>query len=117
MKHSKKRDLILSLFKDRSLLTANQVSDKLPEIDRVTVYRNLTMLTTLGILREVTIRKGISSYELNTVGDTHQHLICESCEKVIPVDVDMNKFKDILPKDISFKDVEINLKGRCKDCK
>ncbi len=117
MKHSTKRDLILKLFKDRSLLTANDVINKLPQIDKVTIYRNLTLLTSLGILREVNIKKGISSFELNIEGDYHQHFICKNCEKVIPVDVDIKKLKKILPKEISFSNIELNLSGKCRDCK
>lgn len=115
MKHSKKRDLIISLFKDGTLLTANEVSGILPNIDRVTVYRNLAMLVQLGILREVNIRKGISSFELNT--DNHQHLICDKCKKIVHVSLDTNKLRDILPKNILFNNIEINLKGICSDCK
>lgn len=117
MKHSKKRQEIISIFEKGDLFTATEVCEKLPEIDRATIYRNLSMLSHKGILREVNVKKGISSFELNRLGDYHQHFICEDCEKITPVDVDIEKIKSILPKGIEFQDFELNLKGVCPECK
>ncbi len=117
MKHSKKRQQIISIFEKGDLLTATEVCSLVPEIDRATIYRNLAMLSAKGILREVNVKKGITSYELNKQGDYHQHFICDDCEKIIPVEVDVEKIKSILPQGIDFEDFELNLKGICPDCK
>ena len=115
MKNSKKRDQILKLFEKGELLTANEVCDKLNTIDRATIYRNINLFVELGILREVNVKKGISSYELNT--DHHQHFICTDCEKIIPVEVDDRVIKEFLPVGVEVSDFELNLKGKCTDCK
>lgn len=116
-KNSKKRDQILEVFAKGDLLTANEVCEKLAKVDRATVYRNLTFFVEQGILREVHVRKGISSYELNHQGDTHQHLVCEDCEKVVPIDIKFEDLKKVLPKGVEFREFELNLKGKCEECK
>lgn len=117
MRNSKKRNKIIEVFENGDLLTAKEVYERLPDLDKATIYRNLSFLTSEGFLREVNIRKGVSSYELNKDNDFHQHFICRNCEKIIPVDVNPNKIKKILPKEIEFEEFELNLKGRCADCK
>lgn len=116
-KRSKKRDLILKVFENGDLLDANEVCKKLPNIDRATVYRNLTLFVEQKILREVNIKKGVAHYELNEEGDYHQHFICEGCDKVIPVDVDPELIKFFTPVGVEVKDFELNLKGKCEGCK
>lgn len=117
MRNSKKRNKIISFFSKGDLLTAAEVSRRLKDVDRATVYRNLALLTSEGILREVNLKKGISSYEINKEGDHHQHFICDNCEKVIPVDVDINVISKIVPAGVELDDFELNLKGKCTDCK
>lgn len=117
MRNSKKRNQIIEIFKNGDLLTANEVFEKVKDLDRATVYRNLSLLTSEGILREVNIIKGTSSYEINKENDYHQHFICYNCEKVLPVNVNLIELKKILPKEVEFEEFELNLKGKCKECK
>ena len=117
MRNSKKRNQIINFFRSGDLLTASEVTKKLPDIDRATIYRNLALLTSEGVLREVNLKKGISSYELNHEGDYHQHFICENCEKVIPVDVDIREISKIVPAGVELENFELNLKGKCEECK
>ncbi len=117
MRNSKKRNQIIEVFKNGDLLTANEVCEKLKDLDRATVYRNLSLLTSEGVLREVNIKKGVSSYELNKENDFHQHFICNNCEKILPVDISIQDIKKILPKNVEFEEFELNLKGKCTDCK
>jgi len=116
MKKSKKRDKIVNIFQDGSLLDANQVCEKLPSLDRATIYRNLNLLTEEGILRKVNLKEGISSYELAKEGDYHQHFICKNCEQIIPVSIDRKFIEDCMPAGIKLMEFEVNLKGECKDC-
>lgn len=117
MKHSEKREKILEIFRSGDLLTANEVCEKVPEVDRATIYRNLKLFVEQGILREVNINKGISSYEIKVQNDNHQHFICENCEKVIPIDIDPKVIEKVIPEGIEVEDFELNLKGRCGECK
>jgi Fur family ferric uptake transcriptional regulator len=115
MKHSLKREKIIKLFEKCHLLTATDICLKLSDIDRATIYRNLSLLVGVGILREVHINKDITSYEKAGESD-HQHFVCSNCDKVLAVEVDANKFKELLPNNIKLEDFELNLKGKCSNC-
>ena len=129
MRKSQKREKILEIFKNGDLLTAHQVAERLPDIDRATIYRNIALYVEQGILREVNVQKNVSSYEINKEHDYHQHFICNNCNKIIPVDInpefrmELNLFpenpediKKIIPKFLIVKDFELNIKGLCKNC-
>lgn len=116
VRSSKKREQILNLFNKGDLLTANDICQKLPNIDKVTIYRNLSLFVSQGDLREVHVQKGITSYEKTIVGDNHQHLVCQQCHKVEHIDLKTNDLKKILP-NINFVGFELNLVGNCSDCK
>lgn len=115
MNKSKKRDKIVKIFEKGDLLTAQEIVDKLSDIDRATIYRNLTKLTEAGILREVHVKKGVSSYEIAKPHDYHQHLICTNCEKVIPIDISPSDVKKLIP-GVEFDEFELNLRGKCPNC-
>jgi Fur family ferric uptake transcriptional regulator len=58
------------------------VKKREPLVGRVTVYRTLEHLVASGMVEELSIAKGVATYE-HTVGHTHHdHLICTSCGKV-----------------------------------
>lgn len=116
-KLTKKRKMILDIFKNGDLLTANDICKKLPSIDRATVYRSLTYFVQMGFLREVNIKKGVSSFEILAPGDNHQHFICEKCNKVVHIQIDKNIVRNFVPSEYEVKSFELNLKGRCKKCK
>lgn len=116
MKYTQKREKIIEIFRNGSLLTANEVYNQLSGVDRATVYRNLDLLTKEGILRKVNVKEGISSYEINHADDNHQHFICTKCDKILPVEVNTEIIHKILPKGIEFEDFELNVKGKCGDC-
>lgn len=70
-------------------LSADQLVDKLqieyPEIGRMTVYRTLDLLSSLGVLRAVYQGGGAAHYIL-LEGGHHHHLICAVCHQVIEID-------------------------------
>lgn len=115
--HSKKREQIVELFKDGSLLTAKAICSQLPNIDRATIYRTLSTLVKLGTLREVHLYKEYSHYELMHEGDTHQHFICTQCDKILPIEVEKDLVTQLLPDNVEALEFELNVKGTCNDCK
>jgi Fe2+ or Zn2+ uptake regulation protein len=117
LKHSQKREQILQLLKDGSLLTATEICEKLPHIDRATIYRNLDLFTRQGFLRKVNVKEGVASYEITHEGDNHQHFICSNCEKIIPIDIDKHMIEKLAPKGVKLENFELNVKGKCEDCK
>lgn len=65
----------------------SQVKLQHPEVAESTIYRNLSTLEELGVVEHVHLGHGPSTYHL--AEDTHQHLLCELCGKVIEVPEEM----------------------------
>ena len=62
-----------------------------PDVSLDTIYRNLTLLTDLGIVHEIHRPSG-NVYELVKPGHHHHHLICTECGKTECIDIcPMNK--------------------------
>ena len=62
-----------------------------PDVSLDTIYRNLTLLTDLGIVHEIHRTSG-NVYELVKPGHHHHHLICTECGKTECIDIcPMNK--------------------------
>jgi Fur family transcriptional regulator, ferric uptake regulator len=61
----------------------SQVKLQHPEVAESTIYRNLATLEDLGVVEHVHLGHGPSTYHLTE--DSHQHLLCERCGKVIEV--------------------------------
>ena len=86
LKVTPKRVAILNIISSaKKPLTTSEIEKKLErsadKIDQVTVYRNINIFVKVGILKELSIKKGISHYEYN-YGHTHHHIICTDCGTV-----------------------------------
>ncbi|MEL7224292.1 MAG: transcriptional repressor [Cyanobacteria bacterium P01_D01_bin.36] len=69
-------------------LSADDLHDLLKEngnrIGLSTVYRNLKMMSRMGILRELELAEGQKRYEINQPAPHHHHhMICIRCNKTI----------------------------------
>lgn len=114
---SKKREKILEIFKKGGLMTANDVIERLPDIDQATIYRNINKFVEKGTLKEIKINRGISSYEYHSK-DEHQHFICNDCDKILHVDIDPSKLQNLVKSSgVEAQEFELNIRGKCKDCK
>ena len=86
MRYSSQRDTVLKVVKAaRDHPTADtiysRVRAELPKISLGTVYRNLSLLSDMGLITTLeTLDKSIH-YDGNT--DSHSHFICERCSKII----------------------------------
>src|SRR4051812_47093764 len=58
------------------------VKKREPLVGRVTVYRTLSHLVEAGMVDELSMEKGVSTYEHTTGHNHHDHLICMSCHRV-----------------------------------
>lgn len=105
------------------LLDASDIYEKLikvnKEINFSTVYRNIEMLTKIGIIKKNNLENGKSAYQL-VIGDKHGHqLICKACGKVKTINdcpfekIDKEVFdrNDFMPDSHKFE-----IYGFCKKC-
>lgn len=108
-------------------LSAEEVYDilKTKEFDfgLATVYRNVELLSSLGILSKINFDDGRTRYELNSSDpQTHQHhhLICLKCRKIIEFEEDLlDNLEKVINQKSGFDIVnhEVKFYGYCADCK
>lgn len=88
---SSQREMILNVFQDLPQgkhLSATQLHKLLVQQDHPiglpTVYRNLKLMSHMGILRELELPHGRKHYELSQpYKNRHHHLICVKCNQTI----------------------------------
>ena len=129
-KMTPQRKEILQIFIencDGQHLSAEEVYELLREKDfdfgLATVYRNVELLTSLGILNRIDFGDGRSRYELSTADPQihqHHHLICLKCKKVIEFEEDfLDDVEKIISEKSEFQIInhEVKFFGYCKDCR
>ena len=93
---SKQRQIIYDMIMNNPVHpTADYIYNTLkveyPDLSLGTVYRNLNVLTEMGMIIKITSEANSEHYDGNT--DCHYHLMCEECHDIF--DVDIPYFKDI----------------------
>ncbi|MFY9177398.1 MAG: transcriptional repressor [Caldicoprobacterales bacterium] len=125
---TKQRKLILEqFFITKRHLTVEDIYQRLKgfNIGLATVYRNVKIFTSIGIIKEISV-DGVSYYELKIYSKKplHLHFQCINCNDIIDIDereVALNYIR--LNKDIEktnnleIYDVNIMLIGLCKKCR
>lgn len=77
----KRTAILLALSGEKKPISAPLLLKKIIKkvsMDEVTLYRNLSLLSFSGLIKELNIRKGVSLYEIER-GDHHHHITCTSC--------------------------------------
>lgn len=120
LKSTKTRKEILELLETNSLLSAEQIYEKLKNsnIKISSIYRNLsTFLEENMIIKSVGL-DNISYYQLNTSHHKHQ-LKCTNCNKTIIIEeCPLHEIEAQLEKSTGFKIMShsFEFSGLCKDC-
>jgi Fur family peroxide stress response transcriptional regulator len=122
MKFSRQREIIYNQVKQNPVHpTADEVYTSLkkdnPNLSLGTVYRNLNMLSDMGMLLKIHIADGSDRFDGRT--DNHYHMICDKCGKVFDVELDI---LDEIKKTVRGHEghiltrVTLNLSGICASC-
>ncbi len=87
-----------------------------------TIYRTLQIFDSLDIVRKLDFDGRAYRYEISDDHDVHQHhhLICERCESVTEVHLDLlDSLEEIVEVDYDFtiSDHTVKIFGICADCK
>ncbi len=88
---SKQRQLIYdTIMADPVHPAADVIYAKLhalhPELSLGTVYRNLNVLSEMGVIKKIDSRLKAERYDGRT--DDHYHMVCECCGKLFDVETD-----------------------------
>jgi len=112
------------LFKATTPLSVNTIRQALEtkaNIDKVTVYRILSLFRQRGIIREIASAGGANYFEMATLENPlHPHFSCRNCGAftcLAPLSFTQAP-ELLLPKDdYSIDHIEINISGLCACCR
>jgi len=109
------------LFKDGSHPTAEELYQhmkrEMPDISRTTIYNTLSALDRMGLIDTVHNRVEESArYDPNT--DTHHHLLCTKCGKMVDVDVELQDVRLSRTESRGFQlhKKQMTFFGLCPEC-
>jgi len=93
------------------------VNLKKHSIDKVTIYRILTSLVKLKVVREINLGDREARYELSNC-EHHHHLVCENCGQIEDIELREDEILKEVGKQSSFKVKSHSLEffGICQDC-
>lgn len=106
---------------DGEPLSHNQISEQLTHSgERSTLYRNLTTLTRVGLLRRIELGDRVWRFEYARGASharQHPHFVCTECG-VIKCLTKVRIVADRMraPGAIKRGEIEIQVRGRCDDC-
>lgn len=84
---------------------------------RATVYRTVSLLVDAGLLVEIELGDGITTYDPNVIdSDTHNHLICVDCGQVSEFDdPHLDVLSDCLTRRLGFQATKktLRIEGCC----
>jgi Fe2+ or Zn2+ uptake regulation protein len=114
IKLTEKRKKILDILKKHEgVFSANDIHQRLPQIDLVTIYRNLDLFTKEKMIKKVSLSDDEIQYEYQS--DPHHHAICTDCKKVIHFNTSDEKIKKVLNIDnFEIDEIDLVVKGKCK---
>ena len=114
MRQTKHRQTILDyLDHTPRALSAAEIHAALPEINLVTIYRNLESFVKNEQVTKLHFGKKEATYEKQH--EPHHHAVCSDCDKVIHFTLDdKNLKKEFSLPGFDIKTIEITLKGKCK---
>lgn len=99
--------------------TIEELSDRLPNIGRATVFRTIKLLQELDIVCRVPLEDGGIRYERSRSGHHHHHLICSECGSVTefsdPV-LDETIERSATTASFELDGHSAELYGRCASC-
>ena len=117
-----RRAVFEAILDRRDHPTADQVFQavhpRLPQLSRMTVYRILGTLVSLGLLSK-TCHPG-SSVRFDPKLDQHHHLVCLDCGDIIDLeDARLNKlpWPDVGRQGFQIEDYHIHFRGQCTRCR
>jgi len=110
---TQKRNKILDVLKSTChTLSASDIHKKIPEIDLVTIYRNLDLFTKEKLIRQVHLGTEEAQYEYQK--EPHHHAVCTDCEKIIHFTAPDEKIKKLLGlEDFAVDEIEVTVRGIC----
>jgi Fur family zinc uptake transcriptional regulator len=88
---------------------------KYPGVSFDTVYRNLRLLSEMGVLEQFYLNEGVK-FKARCQTHHHHHLICISCEKTVTFEFCPMKHLSGLPDNFQVANHRFEVFGYCGEC-
>lgn len=115
-----RKAILTVLTREHGPFTAEEIHQKIENAscDLVTVYRSLTALEEVGIVRRCDFGNGAYRYEFNHGDHHHHHLICRDCQKVEIMEFCVADTLESIARDRGYHNVTHSLEvfGVCPKC-
>jgi Fe2+ or Zn2+ uptake regulation protein len=112
------RKLLLRIIENNAHLDAEQIygiaKKERPQIGLATVYRTLTLLKTLGVIRTTDLGENHCHYEVRS--DDHIHLVCSVCGLVTDIPVPSELYGAASKEGFSVQHTNFEIFGICQSC-
>ncbi len=96
----------------------SEVSERLPEISRTTVYRSLEVLADLKLLRRIEHPGSAVRFDPNM--EPHHHFLCTDCEDLMDLPMEAVLGHDGLSfvgnSKVEVDELTVLARGTCEDC-
>lgn len=86
-----------------------------PGVSFDTVYRNLRLLSEMGVLEQIYLNDGLK-FRARCRSHHHHHLICLQCEKTVPFEFCPMKHMAGVPQDFRIVNHRFDILGYCSEC-
>jgi Fur family ferric uptake transcriptional regulator len=114
-------DTLLKATTPLSVNTIRQSLETKANIDKVTVYRILSLFRQCGIIREIASANGANYFEMATLENPlHPHFSCRNCGAftcLAPLPFTLAPELILSKDDYSIDHIEINISGLCACCR
>ncbi len=110
-----RKEILETVAKQKEPITIQDIAGR-TDVDQATVYRNITTLTEIGVLEEITTAGHTPRYAL-AHDHHHDHLACQKCGLVVHIACTMPKAP--LPHHPQFASIsyhEVTYYGLCNAC-
>lgn len=94
----------------------DQMTVKYPSVSFDTVYRNLRMLSEMGVLEQFYFMDGGLKFKGSCLSHHHHHLICVNCEKTLTFDYCPMEQQMVLPGKYKILNHRFEVYGICEEC-
>lgn len=114
-------DILLKAASPLSVNTIRQLLETKANIDKVTIYRILSLFRQRGIIREISSAGGANYFEMATLENPlHPHFSCQNCGSftcLAPMPFIQAQELILSKDDYSIDHIEINISGICACCR
>ena len=118
---TKPRKQIYEVLTRSEPLTMQELIASLPQLDKTTIYRNVTLFEDIGVVQRLQIGWKYKIELSNEYQDHHHHITCTSCEQTValPEDemIEQRLVELALAQGFEPKDHQLEVRGLCPACR